>query len=113
MLLLAGLVLWGCGREQPPPPEVTTATDATAGREAIMAHWSRSCALCHVDGTGGAPRVGVAAEWQPRLTAGDEVLLAHTLEGFGNMPPLGYCMSCTEDDFRALIRFMTASGGPT
>jgi cytochrome c5 len=33
-------------------------------------------------------------------------LLQHTLTGFRNMPPLGYCMACEEDDFIALIEFM-------
>ena len=33
-------------------------------------------------------------------------LLTHAVEGFENMPPLGYCMSCTGDELRALIHFM-------
>jgi len=72
----------------------------------IMRKWSRSCALCHVDGNAGAPRIGQAAEWQPRLAKGADVLLRHTIEGFNKMPPLGYCMSCEEADFRVLIDFM-------
>jgi cytochrome c5 len=73
-----------------------------------MAKWGRSCALCHVDGNGGAPRVGNADEWSPRLAQGPDALLQHTIEGLNNMPPLGYCMACEEDDFRAMIEFMTA-----
>jgi cytochrome c5 len=70
--------------------------------------WSQSCALCHVDGKGGAPHVGNVDEWLPRLAQGEEVLLTHTLEGLNNMPPLGYCMACERDDFLAMINFMTA-----
>ncbi len=80
-----------------------------------MQLWARSCALCHVDGNGGAPRVGNVEEWAPRLAQGPEVLLRHTLEGLGNMPPLGYCMACEEEDFSAMINFMTrgiAAGQP-
>jgi len=33
--------------------------------------------------------------------------MAHTIEGFNNMPPLGYCMSCEQEDFEMLIDFMT------
>lgn len=81
------------------PPD----TDAMA---AVMDKWARSCALCHINGEGGAPRMGVVEEWQPRLAQGKDVLLAHTIEGFNSMPPLGYCMACERDDFVALIDFM-------
>ncbi|MDZ7669482.1 MAG: c-type cytochrome [Gammaproteobacteria bacterium] len=101
------------------PAAVPRAADAVPGAAAkeppagpsaaVMRQWSRSCALCHVDGTGGAPRIGRADEWQPRLAKGREVLLQHTVEGFNNMPPLGYCMSCEAEDFRALIDFMTGA----
>lgn len=69
--------------------------------------WSQSCALCHVSGVGGAPVVGNTEQWQPRLEQGPEQLLAHTIEGYANMPPLGYCMSCETEDFRAMIAWMS------
>lgn len=69
--------------------------------------WSQSCALCHVSGVGGAPVVGNAEQWQPRVEQGPEQLLTHTLEGYANMPPLGYCMSCETEDFRAMIAWMS------
>jgi len=71
--------------------------------------WARSCALCHVDGNGGAPRIGHAQEWAPRIAQGEDALLTHTIEGKANMPPLGYCMSCEREDFVALIDFMTGA----
>lgn len=112
--------------ESPAPAKVKTAPAAGPLAEAtiddaVMGKWSRSCALCHVDGTGGAPRLGAADEWTPRIAQGEDTLLTHTIEGYQNMPPLGYCMSCTGDELRALIRFMatglqsgsTAASGPT
>ena len=51
--------------------------------------------------------MGVVEEWQPRLEQGKEVLLTHTIEGFNNMPPLGYCMACERDDLMAMIDLMT------
>lgn len=74
--------------------------------ETIEAKWARTCALCHTTGVGGAPKIGMAAEWQPRLAQGKDVLLAHTIDGFNDMPPLGYCMSCDREDFSRLIDFM-------
>ena len=71
-----------------------------------MAKWSRSCVLCHVNGEGGAPRVGHPEEWATRIEQGHSALLTHTIEGYNRMPPLGYCMDCEAEDFEALIRFM-------
>lgn len=88
-------------------PAVTKAV-AAAPSARTMKMWSGSCALCHVDGNGGAPRMGQAEEWLPRLAKGRETLLKHTVEGLNNMPPLGYCMACERDDLVTMIDFMTA-----
>lgn len=74
-----------------------------------MGKWARSCALCHVTGVAGAPIVGDSQQWQQRLAQGEEVILRHTLEGFNSMPPLGYCMACEVDDFRAMIGYMAGT----
>lgn len=112
-LLAACIALAGCSgapavgerlaaqSEHAPP-----AAEGEPPAQTTLAQWGRSCALCHVRGEGGAPRVGDAADWQARLDKGEDVLLEHTIEGFNNMPPLGYCMDCSAEDFRRLIRFM-------
>ena len=108
--LLAMLTLAIAGCTEPPGTTQVEATEepaaATAASAEVMGLWARSCALCHVTGEAGAPRLGDAQAWAPRLAQGEEVLLARTIEGFNDMPPLGYCMSCDRDDFRALIRMM-------
>lgn len=83
------------------------AADPAIG-EAVMRKWSRSCTLCHVTGNGGAPRAGHPEDWQARLAQGKDTLLAHAVEGYNRMPPLGYCMSCERDDLVTLIDFMSA-----
>lgn len=106
----------GCARPTDGPGDVATtaaapvAAPAAGTRNDTAAQWARSCALCHVNGEGGAPRSGDAEAWQPRLAKGRDVLMTHTLEGFNNMPPLGYCMSCERDDFAALIDLMAGAG---
>ena len=67
--------------------------------------------MCHVRGEGGAPKIGDAAAWAPRLAQGEAVILEHTINGFNNMPPLGYCMDCEREDLRAYINFMASGGG--
>lgn len=75
----------------------------------LMRQWARNCALCHVRGEGGAPRIGDVDNWRDRVAQGEGVLLTHTIEGLNNMPPLGYCMDCESADFAALIRFMAGA----
>lgn len=113
VVLISGviLVLAGCSK----PPQITAQEQAkydAVFAEASMTprareKWARSCALCHVAGQGGAPRMGHPQEWKPRLEKGRAVLLKHTLEGFNRMPPLGYCMACDTRDFAAMIDMMS------
>ncbi|GJM14290.1 MAG: hypothetical protein DHS20C12_26930 [Pseudohongiella sp.] len=74
-----------------------------------MGKWARSCALCHVSGVAGAPIVGNADEWGPRLGKGEEELMRSVIDGLNSMPPLGYCMSCEASDFRSMIGFMVGT----
>lgn len=120
LLLLLLATLTGCG-EQPATTDISqpepSATVAEVGSVAFdndgamttrqIQMWSASCALCHVDGNAGAPIVGIAEHWQPRVAQGMQTLLQHTVEGFNSMPPLGYCMACEKEDFSAMILFMS------
>jgi cytochrome c5 len=102
-LLWLGLGVSACGSETAIFPAATETE-----RQVALEKWARSCALCHVDGNGGAPRVGDAA-WAPRLEQSTATLLDHTVNGLGLMPPLGYCMDCSEHEFLILIDFMSAT----
>ena len=113
VLSLVLVAITGCGDSPPPaddaaaPGRLDDAAVETPGvPEANLAQWARSCALCHVRGEGGAPPAGDAEAWAPRLAKGEDTLMRHTIEGFNNMPPLGYCMDCSREDFQRLIRFM-------
>jgi len=79
----------------------------------LAAIYDRSCRACHaLDGLG-APLSGHTAAWTPRLEErGLEGVLASVHTGRGAMPPMGYCPDCTDEDFRALIEFMSTEGQP-
>ena len=47
------------------------------------------CAACHATGAAGAPKLGDAAAWGPRLKGGVEALLQSALQGKGAMGPQG------------------------
>jgi cytochrome c5 len=52
------------------------------------------------------PLVGDAAAWEGRRAQGFETLLANTVNGVRDMPPLGTCGACSEDDLRRLVAFV-------
>lgn len=109
LFLLSLMVPHGCSDTTSTQEVVATKTvEATETSDSEIAqNWARSCSLCHATGVAGAPRIGNVEEWRPRVAKGKDVLLKNTIEGFNDMPPLGYCMSCEEDDFVALIEFMS------
>lgn len=108
ILVTACLVLVSCAADQSSPDAEARPEAEAAGkdRQMTMEKWSRSCALCHVNGEGGAPRIGETEAWAPRLDQGEEVLLRRIIEGYNNMPPLGYCMDCSRQEFLELTRLM-------
>lgn len=65
-----------------------------------------NCAQCHTSEETGAPFVGRVDDWQAAVAQGEDVMLTNVVEGIRGMPPLGYCSSCSEQDFRVLIRMM-------
>ncbi|MCY9876149.1 cytochrome c5 family protein [Vibrio natriegens] len=64
------------------------------------------CIACHASGVNGAPKIGNADEWAPRIAQGKDVLIKHALEGFNAMPAKGTCMDCSDDEITAAIDHM-------
>lgn len=111
LLLFCVILLAGCSKPPHMAAKQRAEYDAVFASAkwtpAVQVKWARSCALCHVAGQGGAPRIGHPADWAPRLRQGKAVLLMHTLDGYRQMPPLGYCMDCDMTDFAAMIDMMS------
>ena len=81
---------------------------AAAGVNAgVEDKYNQSCTFCHGTGAAGAPKKADKAAWEPRLAKGMDTLIKHARDGFNAMPPKGMCNDCTDDDFRALIEYMT------
>ena len=55
--------------------------------------YNQACVACHGAGIAGAPKMGDAAAWAPRIAQGMDILHTHALQGFqgkaGYMPPKG------------------------
>lgn len=99
--LLPLLLLAAC--DQSPTPAPVSSAPADPHTAAI---YQRACKACHESPATGAPLTGDLAAWQPRMAQGMDTLLAHVVDGFGGMPPLGLCMDCSAEEFEALIHYM-------
>ncbi len=68
--------------------------------------YNKTCAVCHAAGAAGAPKTGVAAEWETRMAKGMDALVESVDKGMNAMPPKGMCFDCSAEDFTALIEYM-------
>ena len=66
-----------------------------------------NCKMCHKTGLAGAPKINVKSDWQDRLKQGIDVLTTKAYNGFKAMPPKGNCLSCSKEDIRSTIEYMT------
>jgi cytochrome c5 len=64
------------------------------------------CNVCHSTGWNGAPLNGDRNEWQTRLSTGFDAMFKNAKQGFNNMPPMGTCLDCTDEELTAAIRKM-------
>ena len=86
---------------------LTPASGLVAAEDAdVEARYAKSCAVCHAAGAAGAPKTGVAAEWEARLAKGMDELVKSVEVGLNAMPPKGMCFDCSAEDYRLLIEYM-------
>ena len=80
-----------------------TAAAPTSGTEVF----DQVCSACHGQGIAGAPKVGDAAAWGPRIAKGKDVLYQHAIQGFtgssGFMPAKGGRADLSDDLVRAAV----------
>lgn len=72
--------------------------------------YQAQCAACHTSGAAGAPKLGDAAAWGPRLKTGFEALLTSALKGKGAMGPQGGGDHSDFEIARAVV-YMANQGG--
>jgi len=78
-----------------------------AGPRTGKAIYDGACGACHASGVLGAPKLQVAAEWQPRLDEkGFDQVWKNAISGINAMPAKGACGDCTDDDIKTAIEYM-------
>ena len=115
LIAVIGASLWFSGvlspdTIEPTPEDIRRAASLRPQAPDIAAIYDRACVACHSVVDAKAPLTGHAAAWRARLNErGLDGLLASIHNGFGNMPPMGLCLNCTDEDFTRLIAFMSAT----
>jgi len=80
---------------------------AAAGPRSGKEIYDGACIACHGSGVLGAPKIHVAADWQPRIDEkGLDQVWKNAINGINQMPAKGTCMSCSDDDIKAAIDYM-------
>jgi len=94
--------------EPAPAPAAEMGATAVDGQ----AVYGKACMVCHGAGVAGAPKLGDAAAWAPRIAQGKDTLLTHALNGFqgrsGVMPAKGGSTNLSDDEVSAAIDYMVS-----
>jgi cytochrome c5 len=69
------------------------------------------CAKCHLEGKGGAPKIGDRDAWTQRLKKGLDNTVREAIKGHGGMPARGDKADLTDSEVRSAILYMFNPGG--
>jgi len=73
-----------------------------------------ACGNCHREGSNGAPKIGDANAWRPRLAKGINELVSSAIHGHNKMPARGGFANLSDADLRAAVSEMASkSSTPT
>jgi len=102
-------------RIAPVAAEGFTLRDANAPKvlQGAAAVYTAVCAACHASGLAGAPKIGDAASWSPRIAQGYDMLLKHAIEGIRAMPPKGGNPDLDDVEVARAVVYMANQAGAT
>lgn len=100
-------------RVRPVADEGYTLKDANAPKvlQAAEAVYTAICSACHTSGAAGAPKLGDAGAWAPRIAQGYDALLKHALEGIRAMPAKGGNPDLDDVEVARAMVYMANKGG--
>ncbi|MES2757999.1 MAG: c-type cytochrome [Pseudomonadota bacterium] len=80
--------------------------------QSAEAVYTAICAACHTSGAAGAPKLGDAGGWAPRIAQGYDTLVKHAVEGIRGMPAKGGNPDLDDVEVaRAVVYLANQSGG--
>lgn len=84
----------------------TMAAAAPAAARSGQEIYNTFCMACHMTGAAGAPILGNAEAWGPRVAKGFDAVLSSALNGKGAMPARGGNPTLTDDEIRSVVSLM-------
>jgi cytochrome c5 len=90
---------------------VLTCISLPAFAQSAAESYMERCAVCHLPGIAGAPKVGDQAEWTKRVRAGRSAVYRNTLEGIPNTAMMAYggADDLGAAQIRAIVDYMLAA----
>jgi len=89
------------------PPKQAAGPQPDLGGEEVF---NQACVACHGAGVAGAPKIGDAAAWGPRVAKGAATLHKHAIEGFqgqaGFMPAKGGATTLSDKSVMNAVDYM-------
>lgn len=86
---------------------------ACSAKPEAPATYATSCAWCHAEGIGGAPKIGDKKEWERRVNKGIAKVYANAINGFegatGVMPAKGSRVDLSDEEIKKLVDYMVAA----
>jgi cytochrome c5 len=82
-------------------PGVDVSHDLHRGK----AVFTGKCLACHGREHSGAPQLGSATDWEPRLQQPLDTLIQHAINGYGRMPPKGGFSRVSDTDVAAAVAY--------
>ena len=86
------------------PEKEKMEADLAAGESIVKAN----CLVCHAQGINGAPIVGNAKMWGPRIEKGQDVLVQSATNGFGLMPAKGGKTELTDEQIALAVNYFVS-----
>jgi cytochrome c5 len=90
--------------------EIRDASDVASLKTGVQVY-EAVCGACHTSGAAGAPKLGDAAAWGPRVATGYEALLTSALKGKGAMGAQGGGDYSDYEIARAVVHMANQGGG--
>jgi cytochrome c5 len=87
---------------------------AAGGAKALQsgeAVYNAACGACHAAGVAGAPKMGDAGAWSPRVNQGFDLLVKHAVEGYKAMPAKGGNSALDNIEVARAVAFIANNAG--
>lgn len=76
--------------------------------------YEKHCDVCHAPNVNylNSPKINDTKAWEKISAQGVDVVIMHTINGYGNMPARGGCTTCNDAEIKAAVKYMLQTSQP-